>query len=82
MQVTIKFNKRFLVLEVISRNALCSDLLPLLKAQLGSMMPLDARLMENGRFLRMSERIEEADLTGHCILEVIPGQPGGASVSG
>ena len=59
MQVTVKYDKQFFVVDSISKSARCSDLLPLLKARLGTKIPGSARLMKNGRFLRMDETIEE-----------------------
>ncbi len=57
--MTIKFDKQFLVFDGIARNARLSELLSMLKAQLGSKIPVSASLMENHRFLSLNETIEE-----------------------
>ena len=59
MQVTVKYDKQYFVFDSISKSALCSELFPRLKARLGTKIPGSARLMGNGRFLRIDETIEE-----------------------
>lgn len=57
--VTIKYGEKYHALYSIPRNARCSDLIPILELRLGSKIPRNARLMVNGRFLRMHETIDE-----------------------
>lgn len=59
IQVTIKYDKQFVVFDGIPRNARFSELLSLIKARLGSKIPVNASLMESHRFLRLNETIEE-----------------------
>ncbi len=60
IQVIIKYNKRcFLFDEISTNDTRCSDLFPLLQARLGFKIPGHARLMENGRILRMGETLEQ-----------------------
>jgi len=70
IHVTIKYGEKYLAFDSISRNAQCSDLIPLLQLRLGSKIPRNARLMVNGRFLIMHETIEEAGLIGHSSIQV------------
>jgi hypothetical protein len=58
IQVIIKDDKRcFLFDEISTKDTRCSDLFPLVQARLG--FPGHARLMENGRILRMGETLEQ-----------------------
>jgi hypothetical protein len=60
IQVIIKFDKRcFLFDRISTKDTRCSDLFPLLPARIGSEIPEHARLMENGRILRMGETLEQ-----------------------
>ena len=59
MQVTVKYDEQFFVFDSVSKSARCSELFSLLNARLGTKIPGSARLMKNGRFLRMDETIEE-----------------------
>ena len=67
IHVTIKYGEKYLAFDSISRNAQCSDLMPLLQLRLGSKIPRNARLMVNGRFLIMHETIEEV-----CSFQILP----------
>ena len=58
-RVTIMFDKKLYVLDGISGNSLCSDLVTKLENQLGSKIPVHAKLTGNGRFFRMHDTIEE-----------------------
>ncbi len=62
IQVTIKCQNRFIVLDKISRSSLCCEILPLLSERLGSNIPMNARLMENGHLLKMHETFKEVSL--------------------
>ena len=59
IQITIKYDKQSFVFDNISRKARCRDLFSLFKERMGSKIPSNARMMGNGRFLRMCETIEE-----------------------
>jgi hypothetical protein len=59
IQLTFKYEKQTFVFDGISSKARCSDLLPRLTALLGSGIPANVRLMQNGRFIRMHQTIEE-----------------------
>jgi hypothetical protein len=60
IQVIIKFDKRCFLFDGIStKDTRCSDLFPLLQERLGFKIPGHARLMENGRILRMGETLEQ-----------------------
>jgi len=81
IQVIIKFNMRSFLFDEISANETrYCDLLRLLKARLGSEILDHARLMDNGRILRMGETLEQAGVMGCCILEVFLCNPGGAKL--
>ena len=62
IQITIKYDKQSFVFNNISRKARCRDLFSLFKERMGSKIPSNARMMGNGRFLRMCETIEEVRL--------------------
>jgi hypothetical protein len=68
--VTIKYGEKYLAFDSIPRNAQCGDLIPFLELRLGSKVPRNARLMVNGRFLKMHETVDEAGLIGHSTIEV------------
>ena len=53
------FDKKLYVIDGISRNSLCSDLVSKLEVQLGSKIPVQAQLMGNCRFFRMHDTVEE-----------------------
>ncbi len=59
IQLTFKYEKQTFVFDGISSKARCSDLLPRLTALLGPGIPANVRLMQNGRFIRMHQTIEE-----------------------
>ncbi len=60
IQVVIRFDKRCFLFDGIStKDTKCSDLFPLLPARIGFKIPGHARLMENGRILRMGETLEQ-----------------------
>jgi tetratricopeptide (TPR) repeat protein len=67
---TIKYGEKYLAFDSIPRNAQCGDLIPFLELRLGSKVPRNARLMVNGRFLKMHETVDEAGLIGHSTIEV------------
>ena len=53
------FDQKSYVFDGISRNSLCSDLLAKLEVRLDSKLPAHAKLMGNGRFLRMHDTIDK-----------------------
>ena len=58
IQVIIKYDKRcFLFDEISTKDTRCSDLFPPVQARLG--FPGHARLIENGRILRMGKTLEQ-----------------------
>ncbi len=70
-RVTVMFDKKLYVLDGISGNSLCSDLVTKLENQLGSKIPVHAKFTGNGRFFRMHDTIEEvcqvASIRAACI---------------
>ena len=64
---TIKYGEKYLAFDSIPRNAQCGDLIPFLELRLGSKVPRNARLMVNGRFLKMHETVDEV-----CSFQILP----------
>ena len=63
IQITIKYDKQSFVFANISRKTHCGDLFALFKERLGSKIPSNARMIGNGRFLRMRETVQEVSKT-------------------
>jgi hypothetical protein len=59
IQVVIKYDKQVLVLDGVSRNAQCSELLAMLEVRLGVKIPWNAKLTKNGRSSQVLKSIDE-----------------------
>jgi len=65
IQVTIKCDKRVVVFDGVSKDVRCSALLSMLEVRLGVKIPGNARLIGNGRFVKLGDSIAE-------VIQILP----------